>query len=78
MGDYTVSTPDDWEARAEELADHTVLSRRQADVQALTEGGLSRQEIADELDISINTVDEHRQDIKKRKRLAENTLEQLK
>jgi len=78
MGKYTPELADDWDDRAQELYEDTVLSKRQADVQALSEQGLSRQDIADELEISINTVDEHRQDIKKRVQLAENTVEELR
>lgn len=76
MADYSPSD-EDWADRAEELAETTVLSHRQAEVQALTEQHRSRQEIADELDVSINTVDEHRQKIKARVQLAENTVEEL-
>lgn len=77
MADYTADVPDDWQDRADELTAETVLSKRQADVRALSEAGLPRQDIADELGISINTVDEHRQGIKERLRLAENTVEEI-
>jgi len=77
MGKYTPELDPNWQERAEELAETTVLTRRQADVQALSEQGLTRQEIADELDVSINTIDEHRQDIKKRIKRAEQTVDEL-
>lgn len=67
----------EWESRAEFLAENTVLPARTAQVQALTELGRSRQQIADELDISPNTVDEHRQTVKKRLQLAKTTVEEL-
>lgn len=61
--------------RADELRETTVLSPRQAEVRAFSEAGLSRQEIADLLEISINTVDEHRQEIKRKIEQAENTVQ---
>lgn len=77
MANYSPEIGEEWTERADDLSQNTVLSQRQADVQALSEQGCTRQEIADELEISINTVDEHRQDIKKRIRLAEKTVDEL-
>jgi len=74
---YIPEIDDDWKHRATVLYKNTVLCKRQADVHALSEQGLSRREIANELDISINTVDAHRQKIKERVQLAENTLKEL-
>lgn len=70
-------TDDDWQDRADDLAERTALAPRQAEVQALSERGLSRSDISEELDISINTVDEHRQAIKRRLREAEATIEEI-
>ena len=67
----------DWEEQAEELYEETVLGPKQSKVHVLTDAGLSRQEIADELDISTSTVDNHRQDIKEHVHLAIDTVEQL-
>lgn len=77
MGSNTLKPEDGWQHRADELAERTVLSPRQADVQALTEIGASRQFIANELGISMNTVDEHRQAIKRRVQEAEATIEEI-
>jgi len=63
--------------RTDELRKETVLSPRQAEIQAFTEAGWSRQEIADYLNISIHTVDEHRQAIKEKIRRSEATVADL-
>lgn len=77
MNDYTPTIPRDWDDRAEELREKTLLTKREAEVRALTEAGCSREEIADVLDISIYTVDEHRQAFKRRLRRARETAEEF-
>lgn len=66
-----------WVDRAEYLYENTVLSKRQADIQALTEEELSREEIAETLDIAASTVDQHRQEISDRIEKSKQTLDEL-
>lgn len=63
--------------RTDELRQETVLSPRQAEIQAFMEAGLARGGIAECLGISPNTVDEHKQAIKEKIRRAEGTLQEL-
>lgn len=66
---------EDWRDRADELASRTVLKRRESDVQALKEAGLSHAEIADELGLVKSTVDEYSRRINERLDRAQRTLE---
>jgi DNA-binding CsgD family transcriptional regulator len=77
MSDYTPAIDESWVERAAKLYEETVLSERQADIQALKEQGATRQDTADELGISVNTVDEHRREIKERIERAKKTVEEL-
>lgn len=63
--------------RTDQLRDETVLSPRQAEIQAFTEAGWSRAEVADHLGISVNTVDEHKQAVKEKLRRAESTVDEV-
>lgn len=56
----------EYEERAEILSDKTVLTETEAEVQALVENGADRDQIADELDMAVSTVDTHKQNIKQR------------
>ncbi len=66
-----------YEDRAEELAERTGLKRREADVAALKEEGLTHQEISEELEISKSAVDTYSQRINERLDEARGTLEEL-
>lgn len=66
-----------YEERAEELQERTVLKRREAEVWALTEQGLDREEIAAELGIAPSTVASHSSRINDRVRRARATIEEL-
>jgi|APHM01.1.fsa_nt_gi ATP-dependent transcriptional regulator len=63
--------------RVSELETHTILSKRQAQVQALSEQGASRDEIATELGISVGTVDSHRGRVAKKLHAARRTVEKV-
>lgn len=63
--------------RAEALVETTALKRREAEVYALKEQGLSHAEIADELEISKSTVDEYSRRINDRVERARATLAEL-
>jgi DNA-binding CsgD family transcriptional regulator len=63
--------------RVSELEAHTILSERQAQVQALSEQGASRGEIAAELGISIGTVDSHRGRVAEKLHAARRTVEKV-
>lgn len=65
------------EARAEKLAEKTILAEKEALVMAWTEAGASRNKIADEIDRAVTTVDDHRQRIKRKLREAEQTTEMI-
>ena len=66
-----------YEERARNLQETTALKRREAEVQALKEQGLSHAEIADVLDLSKSTVDEYSRRISDRKKRARATIDQL-
>ena len=82
-GGFTTPEPasermdDDAQERADELADRTGLKRREAEVQALKERGLSHDQIKDELELSKSTVDEYSRRINDRIERAEATLREL-
>lgn len=76
MSNYAVSVPDDWQSRAAEIADRTVVTERQAAVAIMSSAGVTRQTIASELGISKNTVDEHKQKIKRQIKRARNTFDE--
>lgn len=46
-----------------EASDRRILSRRQLEILSLLAGGMPSKQIADRLDISVHTVNRHRQDI---------------
>lgn len=66
-----------YEDRAEYLVEHTALKRREADVYALKEQGLTHAEIAERLDLSKSTVDEYSRRINDRVARAQATLEEV-
>lgn len=76
MSNYAATVPDDWQDQAADMAERTVLTERQAAVAILSNAGVTRQTIADELGIAKNTVDEHKQKIKRRIKRARNTLDE--
>jgi DNA-binding CsgD family transcriptional regulator len=63
--------------RVSELTAETILSKRQAQVQALYEQGASREEIAIKLGISTGTVDSHRGRVAKKLHAARKTVSHL-
>lgn len=67
----------DYQERAEELVETTVLKPREADVRALKELGLSHAEIAEELGISKSSVDEYSRRINDRLARARETVKKL-
>lgn len=66
--------PVEIDARAEEIADDTLLTEREAQVWLLQRQGLTRDSIATELGISIHSVDEYRKRRTRKFREAEATL----
>lgn len=62
---------------ATELHEETTLSKREAEVYALKEAGLSRAEIAEELNLSPSTVSEYQSRIKTRLTEARRTIERV-
>lgn len=70
--------PTEIELRAEEIADETLLTDREAQVWLLQEEGLTRDMIATELGVSIHSVDEYRKRRSKKLRKAEATVQVLK
>lgn len=75
MSNYAATVPDDYQEQATEMAERTVLTERQAEVAILSNAGVTRQTISDELGIGKNTVDEHKQRVKRQIRRARNTLD---
>lgn len=67
----------DWRERADLLREETSLKRREAEVRALKEQGLSHEEVADVLGISKSTVDEYSRRINDRIRRAKATVDLL-
>lgn len=67
----------EYEERAADLHERTVLSRREAEVYALKELGLSHQEVGDELGIAKNTVDEYSRRIREARQEARATIDEL-
>lgn len=67
----------DYEDRAADLVDRTVLKRREAEVQALKEAGLTHQKIAEELGIAKSTVDEYSRRITDRIKRARVTIDEV-
>lgn len=65
------------ENRAGYLERNTVLSPRRAEIQALRERGLGRNQMAEQLDLSVNTIDEHRQEIEQTIERAKTTVNEL-
>lgn len=63
--------------RGRELVDRTTLSDREADVVALLEAGLSRPEIAEELDLAKGTIDGYAGRAREKFDLARRTSEEL-
>lgn len=63
--------------RASELKSQTILSERQAQVQALYEQGASRDEMATELDVTTGTVDSHRDRVAKKLHAAQRTVDEI-
>jgi DNA-binding CsgD family transcriptional regulator len=65
------------EERTSELESQTILSERQAQVQALYERGASRDEMAAELDVTLGTIDSHRARVEKKLHLARRTVGEI-
>lgn len=65
------------EERVNELAETTVLSRREAEVYVFKEQGWTHEEIADELGIAKSTVDEYSRRINDRLKRAKMTVRML-
>lgn len=63
--------------RATELEAHTSLSRRQAEVYALHEQGATPAEMAAELDVSLGTVNSHRNRVREKYDQARKTVNEL-
>lgn len=63
--------------RAEALQEVTVLKRRESEVAALKEQGMSHSDIADMLEISKSTVDEYSRRLRDRVRRATVTANKL-
>jgi DNA-binding CsgD family transcriptional regulator len=63
--------------RATELESRTTLSRRQAEVYALHEQGATPSEMAAELDVSLGTVNSHRNRVREKYDQARNTVNEL-
>lgn len=61
-----------WERHANYLYENTSLSRRQAEVESLSQFGFKRQNIANVLDVSPNTVDDHSSKLKQKINWAQN------
>lgn len=68
---------EDVEQRASYLSNTTVLSEREAEVQALKEAGLTHEQIAERLEVSKSTVDEYSRRINQRLKQAKATVRQL-
>lgn len=64
-----------YQDRVEVLETRTPLTEREAQVQALTEQGLSRNEIADEIGRAIHTVDGAKQRVRRKIRQSKALLE---
>jgi transcriptional regulator len=67
----------DYDERAREIQDKTILSGREADVRALKEHGYTHQEIADILGISKGAVDRYSARTNERIEKIKNTIELL-
>jgi len=63
--------------RADYLYENTVLTRQQSRIFAFREAGKERQYIANQMDISINTIDEHRQRAVQKIHQATMTVEEI-
>lgn len=68
---------DETRDRISTLAETTVLSRREAEVQALKEAGYTHEEIGDDLGLSKSTVDEYSRRINDRVQRARATTKEL-
>lgn len=68
---------EDWHARAASLRSNTRLSEQEAQVMAMRDFGYERRAIADELDISPNSVDDARQRAETKVREARRLLSYL-
>lgn len=69
---------DEWEGLANFLEEHTWLATRQAQVTAMREAGYHRENIAEELGISTDTVDAHAQDARTKFMKSVRTVQLLK
>lgn len=63
--------------RTEELKEHTTLSGRESEVWALHEQGLTRDEIAERLEIERPTIDEYVRRVRQKVRTAYRTAAEV-